>query len=511
MADPFNHVAQGREGTGAAFLLSGNRAAEIFQQNIKEDEQQRRLAEFQRQKALRDQQAANSKFLSDVKVGDHWQNDNKYIQKAYDDNMAYASGLKLQNKDIVGDETFRSNNQKNLAMADFSKKSETEFNKFYTEYSKNPSKVENADEIIAWYTRPLPERMASGVLPPKPIIKHTLSDAIKESDGKVSYVKNNDGSYDTTKINRSGIIDQAIGSLDGDAAKYLIGKKGGDTSAYTGGFPSVLKDGKRLWETSGDQFESSVERALATDPSLPEYLQSKGYDVSTPDKIFESAKDFAAKQNKATGSYVQEYVDKVSGAGTTDTTRVFTARADARAERTANRLEAKEDAPDQVSTYRQNWINELFDGVPGSGERLIAAVKGNGSYNGELKIQRINSQPNKIVFRIPGKKTTTIDQFGDSTTNTTPERTVTFDKNNANDKIAMNQLLNEITKENVNVSQLMTEGGKKKVVNGMGVTELNKPGKTDKKAQGGYKIGQVDGGYKYTGGDPTKPENWVKQ
>lgn len=40
----------------------------------------------------------------------------------------------------------------------------------------------------------------------------------------------------------------------------------------------------------------------------------------------------------------------------------------------------------------------------------------------------------------------------------------------------------------------------------------NKPSKsTGKKAVGGYKIGQVDGGYKYTGGDPSKQENWVKQ
>lgn len=33
----------------------------------------------------------------------------------------------------------------------------------------------------------------------------------------------------------------------------------------------------------------------------------------------------------------------------------------------------------------------------------------------------------------------------------------------------------------------------------------------NKKAASGYKIGQVDGGYKYTGGDPTKQENWIKQ
>jgi len=37
------------------------------------------------------------------------------------------------------------------------------------------------------------------------------------------------------------------------------------------------------------------------------------------------------------------------------------------------------------------------------------------------------------------------------------------------------------------------------------------PAKQTKKAEGGYKIGQVDSGYKYMGGDPSKQENWVKQ
>ena len=34
---------------------------------------------------------------------------------------------------------------------------------------------------------------------------------------------------------------------------------------------------------------------------------------------------------------------------------------------------------------------------------------------------------------------------------------------------------------------------------------------TNKPAVSGYRIGQTQGGYKYTGGDPTKPENWEKQ
>ena len=34
--------------------------------------------------------------------------------------------------------------------------------------------------------------------------------------------------------------------------------------------------------------------------------------------------------------------------------------------------------------------------------------------------------------------------------------------------------------------------------------------KAERKAQGGYKIGQTDSGYKYIGGDPAQPDSWVK-
>lgn len=37
------------------------------------------------------------------------------------------------------------------------------------------------------------------------------------------------------------------------------------------------------------------------------------------------------------------------------------------------------------------------------------------------------------------------------------------------------------------------------------------PVKSTAKAMGGYKIGQVEAGYEYTGGDPTKQENWRKK
>ena len=153
----------------------------------------------------------------------------------------------------------------------------------------------------------------------------------------------------------------------------------------------------------------------------------------------------------------------------------------------------------------------MFDGVPGSGEKLKAAVKGNDDYSGELIVLARKADPNKFNLQIPDKVIKSKDSLGEEIIKTIQGRTVTFDKNNPDDKIALNQLINDITKENVNISQLMTEGGKKKVENGKGVDAINKPGKTNKKAQRGYKIGQVDGGYKYTGGDPANQENWIKQ
>ena len=41
--------------------------------------------------------------------------------------------------------------------------------------------------------------------------------------------------------------------------------------------------------------------------------------------------------------------------------------------------------------------------------------------------------------------------------------------------------------------------------------QADKPSVSSSKAMGGYKIGQIDSGYKYVGGDPAKQTSWVKQ
>lgn len=473
-ADPFSQVARGQEGTGAAFLLGGNKAAEVFNQQMSVLDQRRRAEAFQRQKALQDQQAASAKFISDVKIGQHWQNDNKEIQDFYDKNInQYGTQLVNEGKNPHTDQTFLSNVQKGTALASYSKQAEDNFNKFYDVYSKEPDKIENGQAIINYYTQPLSKRMESGVLPPTPVIKYTDADGVKQSGGTIAYKINEDGTWDTKSPDIRKIVSQAEGSIGTPASQYRIRKLGGVTDeGYSSGFPVISTDKEgnvtgKDWATSGKKFEDAVLSKLMQDPDgFETILQREGYDISSTEKAIESALDFGAKQNNATGTYIEGYKNTLLGRSDSSKKRSYAAAANARADRSEGRAIAKEnDTSDPVLTYRQNWINEMFDGVEGSGERLQAALKGNGSYDGELKIQRIKSEPTKIVFMIPDKVTESTDESGTSK-KVIKGRTVTFDKNKPDDKIAMNQLISDITKENVNISQLMTEGGKKKVSGG---------------------------------------------
>lgn len=480
--DPRNLVYPGAEGTGAAFLLKGNRAADIFEQGAAKQAQAARLAEIARQKQLAAQEAAAAKFLQGVKAGVGWENDDEYLRTNHEKNMEYAAQLKAEGKDPSKDVTFLNNHQKNLADAAYSKAAGQNYQKFIQEWQKNPDKIENADELISYYTKPFEERRKSGLKPPEPIMKHSLADAIKASGGTVAYEQNADGTYDTTKVNRAAIIDQGINSTDTKEAQYIIKKAGGDTTGFIKGFPVVTQDGKRLWNTKGDEFKNTVISELDENPDFVPHLRQLGYDVSDPGKTIDSAMEYAKKQNEAVGTYIKDYADALGGRGKSVTKRIYTDEANRRAnEQLAISKERlglardKANEPDTSATYRQDWINGMFDGEEGSGEKLKAALKGNGSYRGELKIERIKSAPDKVVFNIPEKVTESTDANGMVTKKVTPGRRIVIDKNSANDKIALNQIINEITKENVNISQLMTPGGKKKVANGKGAESMTKP------------------------------------
>jgi hypothetical protein len=69
-------------------------------------------------------------------------------------------------------------------------------------------------------------------------------------------------------------------------------------------------------------------------------------------------------------------------------------------------------------------------------------------------------------------------------------------------------LLNEANRKILGANKKGFEQGLQELEKGFFAEKPSEKKKETKKPQGGYKIGQVVSGYEYTGGDPTKQENW---
>lgn len=123
------------------------------------------------------------------------------------------------------------------------------------------------------------------------------------------------------------------------------------------------------------------------------------------------------------------------------------------------RRQAEKGEPKNESILRQEWINDMFNGVPGSGERLKAFVEGTSKLGG--KKLGILPKGNEIIFDIPGYNI--YENDGKTVKESVPKKRIIIDKTKAADKIKLNEFINEVTGEKINISQLLTEGGKKKI------------------------------------------------
>ncbi len=320
--------------TGEAFVLPQGQSAAIFAAGIQDAQERQRAMEalrLKREQALADD---NATTMGNLKIGDHWGARTSELQSEFNALNEYAIKAAQEGKNLNNDRDFLEQKNRLLTNAAATKDLQKIYEDNYREYGKNPDAFENGLEVLDSISKASLKDFTSGKFRPqalKPI--YTLADAVKASNGTTSYVKANDGVTDTTKVNRSGNVGQAIASLNSAPAKYLIEKSGGDTGKYVSGFPTRTADGKTYFNTEGKPLEDTVINALATDPELPNYLKQKGYDVSSIDAIRSSALDFAKKQNQAAGTYIKNYADNLENKSTTDTTRVFTKEANERSRR----------------------------------------------------------------------------------------------------------------------------------------------------------------------------------
>ncbi len=370
-------------GIGEAYLLKGNQAVDIFNNNIAQQEQQRRAQEYQRQRQLAAEQQDITDGLAKLSPGDYWINHDEEINKDYKDLVGYGTKLKYEGRNPFSDPDFLTKKTQLEAKAKFSKQLQDDYKLVQAELLKNPDGYDNQDEVLGSYIgkKSISDYMKEGYKRPQLNKRYSLSDVIKDNKIEVGYEKNNDGTYDTTRINRSGIIDQALNTIDSEASKYILTKSGADTNVYKTGFPMFNKDGKRVWSTNPENVTKIATNVLENDPEFPQYLQQKGYDVSDPYKALLATEDFVKRQNNAVGSYAAKIADTVSGKGTTDRTRVYTAEANSRANSAESRanqkfnlLKGKLSKEENAYEVRKRFIASLQNKNQDAVEDLKAAL-----------------------------------------------------------------------------------------------------------------------------------------
>lgn len=476
--DPYSQVFQGQPDTGAAFILSGNKGADVFAQNIAQMEQSKRLAELQRQKTLQAQSTANSTFLSKVNPKDYWQPHEAEINTEYQDFLKKAAAKSAQGINIQTDPEIRS---QQMTLENKAKVSGELYNQsiaLQKEIQDNPGKYseESIQKAMSYFDpkKPLSQFTAEGAKAPLLEPKYTLSGMLKglkgtstERDGNGRVVKEAD---------RSKNVQMVLGLQDTPDFKYLVKEAGGNPAIPA--FP-IKQNGKTLFPTTDEALLPEVQRLIKE--IRPSEYADFGLMATTPEEAGPELLAIMKQQNQAYGKVVSTAADQLDAGVNTSNKRDASADASARgwaalslAQKREQRLALGENKANETATYRQQLINDMIDGVDGSGEIVKAAVKGNPAYKGELRIDYLKNQPEILVLKIPDKNiVTTVD--GETRTKTIPGRTVRIDKTKANDKITLNKIISELTDEEVNLSQFMTEGGKKKVKDGKGATKVSEP------------------------------------
>lgn len=375
----------GQPGMGEAYLLQGNPALDIFANQVSQQHRAERMAALQRQKQLAEQQQNITDNLAKISPGEYWMNHDKEIQGEYKSLLDYGTQLKNQNKDPFADTAFLRMRENLVADARFSKQLQEEYNKQLAEINKNPNGYENLDKWMGYYSpnRSLREYRTSGSQAPQLKRAYTLSDIIKENDIKAAPIVNNDGSWETTDVNRPAVIDKALSVIDSPSAKYYLNKKGLDFDAYAEGFPTT-SNGKRLWNTNDASVSEIAKNVKAYDPDIIKYLGNKGYDVSTENKADESLKSFIKKQNSAVGDYLNDVVNGAIDDVRTGRKRVY----DAERMSIARNKESRAQSTFSKSQQDQEFLTQLKSGLKGGDTEamrrfnaLLQPLNGNAQYD----------------------------------------------------------------------------------------------------------------------------------
>lgn len=131
----------------------------------------------------------------------------------------------------------------------------------------------------------------------------------------------------------------------------------------------------------------------------------------------------------------------------------------------AREKQSSDGTKDDGVLYRRQWVDDMINGVPDSGEQLKSILKGTGGYNDrevDMMIRTEPNNPNTILFNIP-PRTIITESNGEEKEKIEPRKVVRINRNDENADVQLNQLLNDLTGEKINVSKFKTNNASGKI------------------------------------------------
>lgn len=449
--DPFNSVFQGREGTGAAFLLSGNKAADVFRQNLLLDDQKARLSALQQQKLQQQQNSAVDKSLAGVKLEDHWIAHDKELQNKYRSLMDYGTKLKLDGKNPVTDPEFKTLHQRLNNEAKFSGELLTGFSAVQKQVQDNPEKYsdESIKKVMEYYDpkKPISSFMKDGFTPPQLEPKYTLSGLLKGLKG-TSTQYDKDGRIIKT-ADRSKNVRIIEGLQDTDTFKHLVSEAGGNPNI--GAFPSKTPDGKSIYATTDEVLIPMVEEYFQN--ITPEEFRALGLQSTSVGEAKAEMLEIIRNQNKAYGDVVSSAADILDAGVDTVNRKDWSAESNARAweglrlsREKFNHTKSRQNDSDAKKEDAFRKRNELISDLRSMKTDALSKINGLLSIDGGSAVYVDNKNKTSPTLRVKLKKAdqNQLSSLGISFSKGDKETVVDINLSDPNKVDALNKLLDKI-------------------------------------------------------------------
>lgn len=379
--DPFNSVYQGREGTGAAFLLGGNKAAEIFRSNILQDEQMNRITALQRQREQQERNKLIDQGIANVKLEDHWINHDNELRNEYKGLLDRAAQLKLKGINPTADREFKNYQDKLNAKAKYSNQLLAGFNDIQKRISEKPDDYseESIQKVMAFYDpkKPLEQYLKEGVVAPTLQPKYTLSGMLKGLKGSsVEYDKNG---QIIKEADRSKNIKMVEGLQDTGAFKKLVTEAGADPNI--GAFPIKTPEGKTIYSTRDEVLLPMVDEYLSQ--IKPAEYANFGLTTTDPVEARVQMLEIIKRQNAGYGTVISAAADQLDAGISGSNRKDFGVDSNARGwaslrlqQQRENRIASKQ-LKDDLKNQRENEYlvqlkNNALRGDPDGINRLRA-------------------------------------------------------------------------------------------------------------------------------------------